>query len=238
MGTCPKSGLSMHRWGKGYSFFVTPSPREKLAVRAKHIWQVGLLCLRHRGARPGGPRGRFWLSTGAFRRTIQSGCSCRSSRGWHFVQSLLIFSFPVTEIKCLCPCSESVESCRFTAKHKCILEARSQALVIASVDGLIIIACEGHVLIEFNVVMGNVMDIFHIEVVQLGGHRCNRIRLSKSGLESVFEVILSMGIVWKVVIREAEVWFIPSECCSFKPQDCISDFNLIIGEIVRAAPES
>ena len=82
-----------------------------------------------------------------------------------------------------------IEGGWFTAKNQSVLDTWHETFVVLSIEGLIIVTREYAVLVEFDVVTGDMMMVFHNEIIKFCGSQCDRIGFPECRLESLFKGI-------------------------------------------------
>ena len=106
--------------------------------------------------------------------------------------------------------AEPIERGRTSKQGKIVLESWHKALVVHCVECWLIESCKRRVLIEGDIVLVDVVVVFHDEVVQLLSGRSNGIGYTKCGLEGLFKFVPGKGEVGEVVVCiECQIGFVP-----------------------------
>ena len=150
---------------------------------------------------------------------------------------LLVLALPVSKIESLSTSTKLVEGCRFTAKDQSVLNTWRETFVVSSIEGLIVVTQEYTVLVEFDVVTGDVMMVFHNKIIEFCGSRRDGIGFPERGLESLFKGIPIGSVTGKGTSGKHKIRFVPTKCSTLEPGNGVGDLNLIVCEIVWATSE-
>ena len=85
------------------------------------------------------------------------------------MRAIFVFAFPITQVEFLSSSAETVEVGRASSENKAVLDTGSETLVVLCIQCTIVKTCKGRILIEFDVVMRDVVSILHGEVVEFEG---------------------------------------------------------------------
>jgi hypothetical protein len=102
---------------------------------------------------------------------------------------------------------------------------------------MLIEAGDCSVLVELDIVLGNVMVVLHSQAVEFVGGGLDGIGLSEGGLESLFEGVPIQSVLRKLVLIKHQIRLVPTEGSPFEPRDSIGNLYYVILEITRTCSE-